>query len=574
MLKNKKSKIFTVVLVVGFIMAATLLLFVINNKSLKSKDFILGSKQGQILKTYQISQKTLFYIDQSAKYSAHQTIYDLAQNGGCNNDDKYLGYNIWRFDEKAQCVPDTAPAKNNFLKIFSVNLDKFLSKYPSIKIPLKNYNLDFKDNNLLGIAINPLKILIGKKGDKAIQIGNYSIKPSFKVDLQDYDFSDYDKLRKKAEELVRICEDENQLEKCVNEKKSIFNDKELGFELDDKCETEEKEKFYKFVEYFNSCINSKNNNCACTENHIYDEDQEKNYNFELKQEGNDVIITAENNKDYTKKITNVDLADDNIIFKEDANCLHKGANPEDENTQFLVSGCWPINPCSIQPKTKFRFCVKSNKKVPTYDENNKKIKLRNVTYKFALQFKEQKQAKELNELLKDEATLQALKDEVVVLDASCKDSKEKTYQIMENIQNIKGNPVPLRFDKTKCITNTEKKTIINGALKATDKPILLIISSGPYSYISYFNDDSISLTQSMADEVNKVGEFSNKPTYEFEPIYNNYGFNNQLLAVKINLLNSDIETESRMNEYSDAITSGLIKYIINIKNKDNEQSSS
>ena len=59
MFKNKKSKIFNIALLIGTIIVCTSLLIVLNNKLTKTKDFILGSKQGQILKTHQLSQKIL-----------------------------------------------------------------------------------------------------------------------------------------------------------------------------------------------------------------------------------------------------------------------------------------------------------------------------------------------------------------------------------------------------------------------------------------------------------------------------------------------------------------------------------
>ena len=136
MLKNKKSKIFNVALLVGTIIVTAALLMTINTKLGKSKDFIIGSTQGEILKTYQLSQKILLYTDQSAKYSAYQSIYELAKKGGCNESDDYLGYSIWGFDVNSKCSPDKEFAKKKFIPMFSDSLNNFLLKYESIKIPL------------------------------------------------------------------------------------------------------------------------------------------------------------------------------------------------------------------------------------------------------------------------------------------------------------------------------------------------------------------------------------------------------------------------------------------------------
>ncbi|MEK6947424.1 MAG: hypothetical protein AABX32_07500, partial [Nanoarchaeota archaeon] len=42
----------------------------------------LGEKQYDLIKTYQKGEQVLFYIDQSAKYSLEQSVYDLAKSGG------------------------------------------------------------------------------------------------------------------------------------------------------------------------------------------------------------------------------------------------------------------------------------------------------------------------------------------------------------------------------------------------------------------------------------------------------------------------------------------------------------
>ena len=44
--------------------------------------YLIGDRQFSLIKTYQKSESTLLFIDQSAKYSLQQSIYELAQNGG------------------------------------------------------------------------------------------------------------------------------------------------------------------------------------------------------------------------------------------------------------------------------------------------------------------------------------------------------------------------------------------------------------------------------------------------------------------------------------------------------------
>ena len=44
----------------------------------------IGGRQFDLINTYGLGERYLFYIDESAKYSSYQGIYDLAQRGGCS----------------------------------------------------------------------------------------------------------------------------------------------------------------------------------------------------------------------------------------------------------------------------------------------------------------------------------------------------------------------------------------------------------------------------------------------------------------------------------------------------------
>ena len=79
-MKSKKSQFFMILVVIIAIGVLTAALLIINLQ--RPYDKTIGWRQAIIVKTYQEGEKALFYTDQSAKYSAYQTIYELGQKGG------------------------------------------------------------------------------------------------------------------------------------------------------------------------------------------------------------------------------------------------------------------------------------------------------------------------------------------------------------------------------------------------------------------------------------------------------------------------------------------------------------
>ena len=85
--------------------------------------------------------------------------------------------------EQENCIPTKKQIYNAFSADFNLYLDDYLKKYKETEIkkgeeliiPLDNYDLLFKDKRLIGIATENLKI-----NKKDI---NYSIKPSFNMDI-------------------------------------------------------------------------------------------------------------------------------------------------------------------------------------------------------------------------------------------------------------------------------------------------------------------------------------------------------------------------------------------------------
>ena len=77
---KKAALIFNWTLTISVILLLGLILIQFNAKYSKFEP--LGKKQLLIFQAYQKAESALFYIDESAKYSLQQAVYDLAKSGG------------------------------------------------------------------------------------------------------------------------------------------------------------------------------------------------------------------------------------------------------------------------------------------------------------------------------------------------------------------------------------------------------------------------------------------------------------------------------------------------------------
>lgn len=183
MFKNKKAAIFLTFVSI-FLMVALLYFYTTYGTKDEFKLKNLGKVQLEILETYQQAEKALLYLDLSAKYSANKTIEDLKKNQGSFKDlDCEPLEEPSENQEQENCIPTKKQIYDAFSTDFGLYLDNYLKKYKEIElkqgeelvIPLDNYDLLFKENRLIGIATENLKI--NKENI------NYSIKPSFNIDI-------------------------------------------------------------------------------------------------------------------------------------------------------------------------------------------------------------------------------------------------------------------------------------------------------------------------------------------------------------------------------------------------------
>ena len=159
-IKGKKGQLLLYGLIAGLI-AAIVISFI--NNVMDKKDFpVVGDSSLSLMDSSIETEKALFYIDQSAKYSSHQGIYDLAKNGGCSGGNIYGQYRLWSVGgpKSGICFPSTQDSKNGFFDFFSNAFNNYLPSYKAFNLPLKNYVLSFDSTTLIGISKEPLNIPI------------------------------------------------------------------------------------------------------------------------------------------------------------------------------------------------------------------------------------------------------------------------------------------------------------------------------------------------------------------------------------------------------------------------------
>ena len=183
--KKKSSLFFLPILVALSIIILTYLFFVLLSKT--SIDMPIGERQFTLLNTYMKAESSLFYIDQSAKYSLQQSVYDIGQKGGFSEIEveeppapdytykapsygkcgRFYGYSIWQLENKDDCF-DESRLSLALKYLFNKNLNQHLEKYPS-SILANNYEYNIRDGiEVVGKAINSLVFYIGKDESKPI----------------------------------------------------------------------------------------------------------------------------------------------------------------------------------------------------------------------------------------------------------------------------------------------------------------------------------------------------------------------------------------------------------------------
>ena len=167
-MKSKKGALpFNFLVVIGFT-AIMIYAWIELSSKYGSFDRQIGEKQFELIKSYQYGEMALFYTDKSAEYAAHESIYELAYNGGHISESgaecgKLAGSNVWyevrRADSgfEAHGCFDETKLEENFVLVFNETLNNYFANNP-YGLKNGNYNYNVEDNYITGTAKAPIKI--------------------------------------------------------------------------------------------------------------------------------------------------------------------------------------------------------------------------------------------------------------------------------------------------------------------------------------------------------------------------------------------------------------------------------
>lgn len=234
-MKSKKATILYYIVITGFFVG--LVIFYVNSlySKLEDQPDYIGQIQFSYLEAAQQAENSLFYADQSAKYSIYDSLFTLGENGGLYVSSRcgdYKGYLLWQAldisDGKKQiknCYP--TEIKDDFSHLLRYNMEEFARMYtPNFgegKFYADNYDFVVEGNlKVTGLATIPIYTPIYYQPEKdsiGALIGEYAVKPSF-VQEVDYDLDVYELIKTQAITINTLCADATDLMACVREEAS------------------------------------------------------------------------------------------------------------------------------------------------------------------------------------------------------------------------------------------------------------------------------------------------------------------------------------------------------------------
>jgi len=303
-MKNKKASVwFPVIVVVMTVFTLIFATVVIHRKAEDYREYIVGERQFSIINAYDEAEKHLLYIDQSAKFSSSQAVYEQAIKGGYYsppNCSTYRGFTLW-FNGSDECYPNQYIIRHNFENYINNYLNLYLNQNTLIDIPKDNYDfLITGETKIFGFATKNIQLNISANDEKETVVGAYSVKPSFKTET-DFNLEIYDEIKEKAGQIVSKCKDELDVKDCVEGNIIIYNsipNTEYEWSLD--CEPETEKAFYELVYKFEECIKQENSGCICRSYPVSRFKEElEDYSIKITQKDESTVIELYKGKRFT-----------------------------------------------------------------------------------------------------------------------------------------------------------------------------------------------------------------------------------------------------------------------------------
>ncbi|MFH1399598.1 MAG: M23 family metallopeptidase [Candidatus Woesearchaeota archaeon] len=174
MSSRKASPQFTFFVMIVAVLALFRAYVVITNKQFINRE--IGGKQSELFFTYQEGEKVLLYLDNSGRYAAEQTAYELALKGGYDISPcgVHEGYVLWTTKSK-ECFPEMEDIEQRFEDIFSKKLTDY-TKLPNIGDVSNQYMLKFAQKQIVAMPSYELDIV-------AMPSDNFNPLKTYQLDL-------------------------------------------------------------------------------------------------------------------------------------------------------------------------------------------------------------------------------------------------------------------------------------------------------------------------------------------------------------------------------------------------------
>ena len=226
LLKNKKGFDWSF-LIVGVVIFCLIFLYFQLDKKMDTIGTPIGQMQKDLIDKIQQSENLLFYVDQSGRTAACDTVYELGMNGGFSGSGPCgktailpvpgmlapVSFNYWA-KEDDKCYENVNFYKQ-FNDLFKNSFNSYISRYNFVKgnsyFSTDNHEFMIKKNKVVGSAIKNINLEFVSTGG-GIGIGKYSFKPSFALDFKT-GVDDYFKLATAVDELVDCS---GLMQECVN----------------------------------------------------------------------------------------------------------------------------------------------------------------------------------------------------------------------------------------------------------------------------------------------------------------------------------------------------------------------
>lgn len=207
---NRKAWFILTFIAFALVGALTMFILIQSDDVVQGKTVtFVGEKSLDIIQVQLNSTDDLFFLDQSVRQAAYESVFDLAENGGFRSQSEcgtYAGLNLWS-DKEKRCFPSKTLLELNYVENFKFNFIKYRTLLQQRGL-LVSYDYFFDNGEIMGVA--DTKWTYDYKGL------TYKVNPSFREKIS-HDFDTYIYIQEFVDSLEGCLDlTTATVEQCVN----------------------------------------------------------------------------------------------------------------------------------------------------------------------------------------------------------------------------------------------------------------------------------------------------------------------------------------------------------------------